>query len=361
MRSRNKSRFPADRKTWFSALVGGLVLGFSSVALGGKDAELDINISAATLTSDAEELGATTESGALESIFILQKALVYDIIRQAGLDPDKLSPATKAAIDKPQTTNLEAFLAFSHSLDLLDQGRYAEAQLGFQRAATIDPEFEIATHYRDTTPVIQQQAGDIAEASIKEAQQTEATPLSAGSSPGDSEGSGTSPENAPGGSSKAAPKDSPRSFAEGGKDAAAAGPKNVLGGASKAAANDSSGGKGPAVASPKEVAADGVTTEPLTESSSEPLAESSSEPLTESSSEPLAESSSEPLSESPPPEPLAESPPPEPLTESPPPEPLTESPPPEPLTAEPLTESPPPEPLTESPAPEPLTESPPLP
>ncbi|MGH8644560.1 MAG: hypothetical protein ACREX4_08930, partial [Gammaproteobacteria bacterium] len=174
MRSRNKSRFPADRKTWFNALVAGLVLGFGSVALRGQDTELDVNINAATLTSDAEELGATTESGAFESIFSLEKDLVYDIIRQAGLDPDKLSPATKAAIDKLQTTNLEAFLAFSHSLDLLDQGRFQEAIAGFQRAVEIDPGFAIAVQYRDTTPLIQEQAGDIAEASIKEVRQTPA-------------------------------------------------------------------------------------------------------------------------------------------------------------------------------------------
>ncbi len=289
MRNRRKNKSPPVRKTALNVVVAGLVLGSGPAAFSSQDTDLEINISAATLTSDAKELGTSSEQGTLESIFSLQKALVYDILRQAGLDPDRLSPAIKAAIDKPQTTKLEAFLEFSQALDFLDHGRLPEAQEGFQRAAAIDPEFETAARFRDSTPLIQQQAGDIAEASIKEAQQTEPTPVSAGSSSGDSEGSGAGPQNAPEDSSKAAPKDSPKSSAGGGQDAAALDPKNALGDGSEATTKDSAGGKGSAAVSPKEAASDGVTTE-RTES---PPSGSLMELL------PL-----EPLTESPPPESL---------------------------------------------------------
>ncbi|MGH6635597.1 MAG: hypothetical protein ACRED0_05495, partial [Gammaproteobacteria bacterium] len=310
MRSRSKNRSPLYRKSAFNALIAGLILGFGSAAFSDQVADLDISINAATLTTDAEELGATTESGALESIFLLEKALVYDIIRQAGLDPDKLSPATKAAIDKLQTTNLEAFLAFARGLDLLDQGRYAEAQSGFQQAAELDPQFAVAVQYRDTTPLIQEQAGDIAEASIKEAQQTPpaVTAPSSGNDSGGSKESDGEPKDGSAGGPEAAPKAAgkspatvaPKNGSASGSEAtasdssageaAAAESENALGGGSEAAPKDSAGGKGPPVASPEEAAGDEVTTEPL--------------------------------AESPPPEPLAESPPPEPLVGSPPPQPL---------------------------------------
>ncbi|MGH8614069.1 MAG: hypothetical protein ACREYF_19085, partial [Gammaproteobacteria bacterium] len=365
MRSRSKNR-SLYRKTAFKALVAALVLGFGSGALGGQDTEFDINISAATLTSEAEELGVTTERGSFESILSLQKDLVRNILSQAGIDPDKLSAEVRAALDRPHTNNVDAFLAFSQGLDFLDQGRYAEARAGFQQAAELDPQFEMATQYRDTTPVSQERAGDIAEASIREAQQTPpaVSAPSTGSGSGGPKGSGGEPEDDSAGRPQAVPEAAGKSPA----------PKNASEPGSKATTNDSSAGEkgaaaagsenalgdGSAVASLiKEVTADGaVTTELLTESLTIEL-------LTES---PPAES----LAESPPPEPLTESPPPEPLTESPPPESLAESPPPEPLTEsapaeslaespllEPLTGSPPPEPLTESPPPESLTESPP--
>ncbi|MGH8605860.1 MAG: hypothetical protein ACREX9_00050 [Gammaproteobacteria bacterium] len=313
MRNRSKNRTPLYYKTAFNALVAGLVLGFGSLAFSGQDAELDISINAATLTTDAEELGATTERGTLESIFRLQKALVYDILRLAGIDPYKLSPAIKAAIDKPQTTNLEAFVAFSQSLDLLDQGRYTEAQLGFQRAAEIDPQFEMAARFRDSTPLSSQRVVDIAEASIKQVQQTEAavTSVAAGTSSGDSKGAGS--ESASGGGSKPATGDSPK-VSVGGSDKDPDS-KSVLADelkvAPKEGSEDSAGdasGNNEGSSEPEEAGPGFVKKVDQQEEvghSPEPLAEPQSEPVVEPEPELFAEPQSGPVVE---PEPEPEPP-----------------------------------------------------
>jgi hypothetical protein len=128
-----------------------------------------LTINSATLNSEGEKLGAGSEKDNLANIFKLQKQLVEDLLRQAGIDPDQLPPAVKAAIKKPQTQNLKAFLAFSEGLDFLDQGQFDKAEAKFAEAVRLDPDFTLAQAFYEAVPRIQMSPGEIADAEMKKA------------------------------------------------------------------------------------------------------------------------------------------------------------------------------------------------
>ncbi len=98
------------------------------------------------------ELGVLTERGDLGALFRAQKALTFGILRSAGISLDQLSPEVRARIERFQTTNLDAFRAYSQGLDLKDQGRFTEAREQFRRAAELDPGFELALEQQRAMP-----------------------------------------------------------------------------------------------------------------------------------------------------------------------------------------------------------------
>ena len=100
----------------------------------------------------AANLGVTSERGDIASLFRSQKALTFGILRAAGISLDSLPPDVRARIERFQTTNLDAFRAFSSGLDLKDQGRFAEARVQFQRAAELDPNFGLAVEQQQAMP-----------------------------------------------------------------------------------------------------------------------------------------------------------------------------------------------------------------
>lgn len=102
----------------------------------------------------AASLGVTSESGDIATLFRAQKTLSFGILRSAGVDLDSLPPEVRARIERFQTTNLEAFRAFSSGLDLKDQGRFAEAREQFKRAAELDPGFALAVEQQQAMPEI---------------------------------------------------------------------------------------------------------------------------------------------------------------------------------------------------------------
>lgn len=128
-----------------------LALGFLS-ATPGLQAQVEkgnIDINAATLGAQGQALGTASERGSVQSMFQLQKALVYQMLQQAGINPEQLPPEIKASIDKLHTTNVQAFLAFSECLDHLDNGRYDQAVASCQKAVDLDPNFDLARQYLD--------------------------------------------------------------------------------------------------------------------------------------------------------------------------------------------------------------------
>lgn len=112
-------------------------------------------IESAVLDSrSARTLGVSSERGAMADFFRAQKAMTFGIMRSAGIALDQLPADVRARIERFQTTNLEAFRAFSQGLDLKDQGRFAEAKEFFRRAAELDPGFGLAVEQQQAMPQV---------------------------------------------------------------------------------------------------------------------------------------------------------------------------------------------------------------
>ena len=103
---------------------------------------------------NSQNLGVVTERGDINSVFRAQKAMTFGILRAAGISLDQLPPEVRARIERFQTTNVEAFRAFSEGLDLKDQGKFAEAREFFRRAAELDPSFALAAEQQRSMPDI---------------------------------------------------------------------------------------------------------------------------------------------------------------------------------------------------------------
>lgn len=100
----------------------------------------------------SKSLGVVTERGDISTLFRAQKAMSFGILRSAGVSLEQLSPELRARIERFQTTNLDAFRAFSEGLELKDQGKFAEAKEQFRRAAELDPGFGLAAEQQQAMP-----------------------------------------------------------------------------------------------------------------------------------------------------------------------------------------------------------------
>ncbi len=99
-------------------------------------------------------LGVISERGDIAALFRAQKSMTFGILRAAGVSLEQLSPEVRARIERFQTSNVEAFRAFSQGLELKDQGRFAEARESFKRAAELDPGFGLAADQQQSMPEI---------------------------------------------------------------------------------------------------------------------------------------------------------------------------------------------------------------
>jgi hypothetical protein len=77
----------------------------------------------------------------VDDIFTMEKNIVLGLLQSMGITP---TTAERNAIEQRPTRSLAAFLAFSHGLELDDQGRYPEASREFDRAVQLDPSFAAA-------------------------------------------------------------------------------------------------------------------------------------------------------------------------------------------------------------------------
>ncbi|SJM92963.1 hypothetical protein CRENPOLYSF2_3010005 [Crenothrix polyspora] len=114
------------------------------------DEQLTVNAT----TTDAEGTSSNDiqEANKLAEIFVLQKQLVYKLLQNIGITSDKLSPAVKIAINKPQTTNVKAFKAFCYCLDLMDKGQFKKAREQCDDAVKYDPNFALAQRLLESIP-----------------------------------------------------------------------------------------------------------------------------------------------------------------------------------------------------------------
>lgn len=91
--------------------------------------------------ADALTAGEAEQDGALEMLMDLEVQLALQIYRELGVE---LTPAERARLEEKPTRNLQAFLAYSEGLQLLDQGSYEAAAGRFDAATSLDPGFSAA-------------------------------------------------------------------------------------------------------------------------------------------------------------------------------------------------------------------------
>jgi len=101
-------------------------------------------------------LGApSTVTDALDALFTMQKALVFQLFEQLGVT---LTPAERQAIERRPTNNLDAFLQYSRGLQASDAGRFEDAARFFNDARSLDPGFGLAAVRAQTTQAAAQAA-----------------------------------------------------------------------------------------------------------------------------------------------------------------------------------------------------------
>ena len=140
------------------------VLGEDNLRLDGAFFELE--------TANIAQLDP--QSDALRNLFAMQKALVYNLIAELGI---QLTPQEREQIEFIPTQNLQAFLAYSRGLREEDAGAYGLAAGFYRRAAQLDPGFAAAAARAEKA-----EAMDAADLSIEELVAQAADASSAGSS-----------------------------------------------------------------------------------------------------------------------------------------------------------------------------------
>jgi hypothetical protein len=129
------------------------VLATALTTVSGAASAQSFSLEGAVIDSrTSQSLGVVTERGDINGVFRAQKSMTFGILRSAGISLEQLPPDIRARIERFQTTNVEAFRAFSQGLDLKDQGKFAEARELFRRAAELDPGFALASEQQRSMP-----------------------------------------------------------------------------------------------------------------------------------------------------------------------------------------------------------------
>lgn len=128
-------------------LVSGVIVQQGNAGLS-LDARL-VRVADGTLSDPS------TVSDALDALFTMQKALVFQLFDQLGVT---LTPAERQAIERRPTSNLNAFLQYSRGLQAADDGRFEDAARFFNDARTLDPGFGLAAVRAQTTQAAAQAA-----------------------------------------------------------------------------------------------------------------------------------------------------------------------------------------------------------
>lgn len=118
--------------------AGRLVQGQVAIAQDAGEARLTALIVNA---ADALTAGQAEQGGALEMLLDMEVQLALQIYRELGIE---LTASERARLEEKPTRNLQAFLAYSEGLQLLDRGSYEAAAGRFDAATSLDPGFSAA-------------------------------------------------------------------------------------------------------------------------------------------------------------------------------------------------------------------------
>ena len=115
----------------------------SVVPLGMDDIQLNAYLQGTTTeVSESAQVSEPVE-GKFEEILGLQKELVFEILTLLGIP---VSDDERKAIERRQTDDLQAFLAFCRGVDYEDRGLHDEAIAEYREAFARDSRFSMAAH-----------------------------------------------------------------------------------------------------------------------------------------------------------------------------------------------------------------------
>jgi hypothetical protein len=106
-------------------------------------------------TETGQQIGYQEATGVRNDWFILEKEIVYEILKDIGISH------IPASVKKIHTKNWEAYVLFANGLDFLDKGMFNEAKKAFQTALTLDVGFDLARDALQKTPSSQLSVSDI--------------------------------------------------------------------------------------------------------------------------------------------------------------------------------------------------------
>ena len=92
-------------------------------------------------TATSQAAGGAANENTLDMLLEIEKHIVLQLFDSLGV---VLTTAERNAIEQRPTRSMQAFLAYSHGLQLEDQGRFTDAAARYMEAARIDPAFSQA-------------------------------------------------------------------------------------------------------------------------------------------------------------------------------------------------------------------------
>lgn len=116
----------------------------------------ELRIDARLIDVDTSQIALSVKSqGKISTFFDVQKKLAADILSGLGAS---LTLLEQKKIGAANTTNFQAFSAYSKGLDLMDEGDTENALKSFEEAKKIDPNFVLAEEYLQQ---LQKKAGSV--------------------------------------------------------------------------------------------------------------------------------------------------------------------------------------------------------
>lgn len=140
-------------------LGAGQVIGGTFSVLSDNSLRMDaalVNLAGGTPGSEV-----TSQTGTLDDLFQLQKALVFALLSEMGIE---LTPAERNQIERIPTQNLQAFLAFSRGLQMEDAGQFEQAASLYEQASQLDPGFNAASGRQESVSSMSATAGSTQDA-----------------------------------------------------------------------------------------------------------------------------------------------------------------------------------------------------
>ncbi|MFQ5865024.1 MAG: tetratricopeptide repeat protein [bacterium] len=162
----------------------GTLLGASQLISGGIERvnETGLQLNAGVVVTETGQLlgDGAQASGTIKEILNLEKTLVFDLIKDMGIE---LTKAEQEAIRPLPTKNSLAFIAFSKGLDFEDRNNIDEARAHYEKAIESDPDFEMAKQRLAQVSVKRLSISDMEKLAAFEERllNTEPTPVNVGS------------------------------------------------------------------------------------------------------------------------------------------------------------------------------------